>query len=187
MIVIRFILTARDMSHGIQWQGRYYDQLEARDYDKDDAIEATAGLMLPPGLLSILADIAGIIFISFGGIPTLQHLASSGAVARRQSHHGLHLPAHHDELSTRHPNTSPRRPPEDSWYRRLIDSLVRFPVTPGRVRNGALATVGLLIVVGFASGLRSKDRLQPAGHPAVPAKRQGEQGPAGGGPLFSAG
>ena len=36
--------------------------------------------MLPPGLLSILADIAGIVFISFGGIPSLQHVASSGAV-----------------------------------------------------------------------------------------------------------
>ena len=80
MLVIRFILTARDMSHGIQWQGRYYDELEARNYDKHSSIATTTTLMLPPGMLSILADIAGIVFISFGGIPSLQHVASSGAV-----------------------------------------------------------------------------------------------------------
>ena len=28
MLVIPFILTARDLSHGIQWQGRYYDELD---------------------------------------------------------------------------------------------------------------------------------------------------------------
>ena len=80
MLVIRFVLTARDMGHAIQWQGRYYDELEARGYDKNGAIAATTTLMLAPGLLSILADIAGIVFISFGGIPSLQHVASSGAV-----------------------------------------------------------------------------------------------------------
>src|SRR5260370_28127727 len=36
--------------------------------------------MLPPGLLSILADIAGIIFISFGGIPVLKEIGLAGAV-----------------------------------------------------------------------------------------------------------
>ena len=28
MLVIPFILTARDLSHGIQWQGRYYNELD---------------------------------------------------------------------------------------------------------------------------------------------------------------
>ena len=166
MIVIRFILTARDMSHGIQWQGRYYDELEARNYDKDDAIEATTSLMLPPGLLSILADIAGIIFISFGGIPTLQHLASSGAVWLGGSLTMVFIfqPIMMSYLPTPKRIAHAARA-EDSWYRRLIDSLVRFPVTPGRVRNGALATVGLLIVVGFASGLRSKIGYSQPGTP----------------------
>ena len=36
--------------------------------------------MLPPGLLSIIADIAGIIFISFGGIPVLKEIGFGGAV-----------------------------------------------------------------------------------------------------------
>jgi len=38
------------------------------------------GVMLPPGLLAILADIAGIIFISFGGIPVLKEIGLGGAV-----------------------------------------------------------------------------------------------------------
>ena len=36
--------------------------------------------MLPPGLLSILADIAGIVFISFGGIPVAAARGFGGAV-----------------------------------------------------------------------------------------------------------
>ncbi len=79
MLVIPFILTARDMSHGIQWQGRYHDELD-RLGDKYAACAATTDFMLPPGLLSILADISGIVFISFGGIPVLQHIALAGTV-----------------------------------------------------------------------------------------------------------
>jgi len=40
MLVIPFILTARDLSHGIQWQGRYYNELDACQ-DKYIAIVAT--------------------------------------------------------------------------------------------------------------------------------------------------
>src|SRR5258708_7946814 len=79
MLVIPFILTARDMSHGIQWQGRYHDELD-RLGDKYAACAATTDFMLPPGFLSIMADISGIIFISFGGIPVLQHIALAGTV-----------------------------------------------------------------------------------------------------------
>jgi uncharacterized protein len=60
MLVIPFILTARDLSHGIQWQGRYYDELDRLD-DKLLACATTTDVMLPPGLLSILADIAGML------------------------------------------------------------------------------------------------------------------------------
>ena len=79
MLVIPFILTARDLSHGIQWQGRYYDELDRLD-DKLLACATTTDVMLPPGLLSILADIAGIIFISFGGIPVLKEIGFGGAM-----------------------------------------------------------------------------------------------------------
>jgi uncharacterized protein len=166
MIVIRFILTARDMSHGIQWQGRYYDELEARDYNKNDAIEATTSLMLPPGLLSILADIAGIVFISFGGIPTLQEVASSGAVWLGGSLTMVFIfqPIMMSYLPTpRRLNLAERQ--RSSWYASVVDRFVHFPTTPGLVRNGALVTVGILIVVGFASGVRAKIGYSQPGTP----------------------
>src|SRR5216684_3913265 len=46
MLVIPFILTARDLSHGIQWQGRYYDELDRLD-DKLLACATTTDVMLP--------------------------------------------------------------------------------------------------------------------------------------------
>ena len=79
MLVIPFILTARDLSHGIQWQGRYYNELDS-SHDKYAAIILTTNYMLPPGFLSIIADIGGIIFVSLGGIPVLHHIGLAGAV-----------------------------------------------------------------------------------------------------------
>jgi predicted RND superfamily exporter protein len=78
MLVIPFILTARDLSHGIQWQGRYYDQLDAAD-GKIQACVATADAMLAPGILAVLANVAGIIFIVLAGIPVLRQIGYGGA------------------------------------------------------------------------------------------------------------
>ncbi len=164
-LVIRFILTARDMSHGIQWQGRYYDELEARNYDKLAAIEATTTLMLPPGLLSILADIAGIVFISFGGIPSLQHVASSGAVWLGGSLTMVFIfqPIMMSYLPT--PKPLPERKAQRAWISRAAARLVAFPVTPGWAREGALVGVGALIVVGFIAGVRAKIGYTEPGTP----------------------
>ena len=41
--------------------------------------------MLPPGLLSIIADIAGIIFISFGGIPVLKEIGLAARYGWRRA------------------------------------------------------------------------------------------------------
>jgi uncharacterized protein len=79
MLVIPFIMTARDLGHGIQWQGRFYDELE-RTNDKIEACVATADSMLMPGILAILANIAGIIFIVIGNIPVLRQIGIGGAV-----------------------------------------------------------------------------------------------------------
>ncbi len=79
MLVIPFILTARDLSHGIQWHGRYYDELD-RNADKMAACAATADLMLRPGLLAVVANIAGVIFLVIGNIPLLRQIGYGGAV-----------------------------------------------------------------------------------------------------------
>ena len=78
MLVIPFIMTARDLGHGIQWQGRYYDEL-SRTPNKVEACVATADLMLGPGLLAILANVAGVIFLSAGKIPVLKQIGLGGA------------------------------------------------------------------------------------------------------------
>ena len=167
MLVIRFILTARDMSHGIQWQGRYYDELEARGYDKHSSISATTTLMLPPGLLSILADIAGIVFISFGGIPSLQHVASSGAVWLGGSLTMVFIfqPIMMSYLKTPPPLKVTPTGERRTWLDRLADKAVAFPVTPGLAREGALVGVGLIIVLGFIAGLRAKIGYSQPGTP----------------------
>src|SRR5579871_1132150 len=79
MLVIPFILTARDLAHGIQWQGRYYDELD-RTPETAAALAETTGAMLPAGLLAVAANIAGIAFVTTGDIPALRHIGIGGAV-----------------------------------------------------------------------------------------------------------
>lgn len=168
MLVIPFILTARDLSHGIQWQGRYYDELDARGHDKYAACAATTSYMLPPGLLSILADIAGIIFISFGGIPVLQHVALSGAVWLGGSLTMVfvfqpilmsYLPTPQRKLSAE------GGVPRLQWLHRIMDSFVAFPTRPGRMRGLAMWLVGGFIIWGLVSGIRAKIGYTEPGTP----------------------
>src|SRR5579871_590739 len=167
MLVIPFILTARDMSHGIQWQGRFHDELD-RLGDKYAACEATTDFMLPPGLLSILADVAGIIFISFGGIPVLQHIALAGSVwlAGSLTMVFIFQPILMSYLPTpqlKHRGES--RNPVILWLKRVVDKLVAFPTTPGAARPIAIGLVFLFIVWGIGSGLRAKVGYTTPGTP----------------------
>jgi uncharacterized protein len=173
MLVIPFILTARDLSHGIQWQGRYYDELD-RLGDKLLACTTTTDVMLPPGLLSILADIAGIIFISFGGIPVLKEIGLGGAVWLASSLTMVFVfqPIFMSYLP--YPRIRERR-----WwphhggslgalFRSFVARLVRVPVTPGAVRGALLAAGGAFIVWGVISGQRAQVGYQHAGTPLYP-------------------
>ena len=122
--------------------------------------------MLPPGMLSILADIAGIVFISFGGIPSLQHVASSGAVWLGGSLTMVFIfqPIMMSYLKTPPPlKVSQKR--SWGWLDRLTDWSVEFPVTPGLAREGALVGVGLIIVIGFIAGIRAKIGYSQPGTP----------------------
>ena len=178
MLVIRFILTARDMSHGIQWQGRYYDELEARNYDKHSSIAATTTLMLPPGMLSILADIAGIVFISFGGIPSLQHVASSGAVWLGGSLTMVFIfqPIMMSYLKTPPPlKVTPQRRPlaVDGQIGGLGRGLPRHARTCTRGSTGRGRPDHRRRV---HCGDTRQDRIQPARNAAVSPGRQGQPG-----------
>ncbi|HEX3408695.1 MAG TPA: MMPL family transporter [Candidatus Binataceae bacterium] len=171
MLVIPFILTARDLSHGIQWQGRYYDELDRLD-DKLLACATTTDVMLPPGLLSILADIAGIIFISLGGIPVLKEIGVGGTMWLAASI--LMVFVFQPIFMSYLPRPRIR---ERSWltrrdsggrggpFHRFVEWLVKVPVTPGAVRTSLLAGGALFIVFGVISGQRARIGYQTPGTP----------------------
>ncbi len=170
MMVIPFILTARDLSHGIQWQGRYYDELDALD-DKLAACAATTDVMLPPGFLSIIADIAGIIFIALGGIPVLQQIGLAGAVwlAGSLTMVFVFQPIFMSYLPRprikRRRWAVGRRRGEASWFGALVDRLVLVPVTPGALRMAILAAGAAFIVWGVTSGQRARIGYETTGTP----------------------
>jgi predicted RND superfamily exporter protein len=170
MLVVPFILTARDLSHGIQWQGRYYDELDRLD-DKLLACVATTDEMLPPGLLSIVADIAGIIFIALGGIPVLKEIGLGGAVWLASSltmvfvfqpifMSYLPRPRIRDNLLHRLKHRQ-----SQGGISRLVAVVTRMPVTPGPVRAGLLAFGAVFIVWGITSGLRARIGYDTPGTP----------------------
>lgn len=170
MLVIPFILTARDMSHGIQWQGRFHDELD-RLGDKYMACEATTDFMLPPGLLSILADIAGIIFISFGGIPVLQHIALAGSVwlAGSLTMVFIFQPIFVSYLPAPKVKEKKRRVVQESrWLRSArfgVEWLVHVPVTPGPARTGLLVFAMCFLLAGIVASIRQDIGYKTPGTP----------------------
>ena len=90
----------------------------SRVYDDRD-------VMLPPGLLSIIADIAGIIFISLGGMPVLKEIGFGGAVWLAASLTMVFVvPADLHELPAA---PDPRR----SWRKRARRPPASAPLTTG--------------------------------------------------------
>jgi predicted RND superfamily exporter protein len=170
MLVIPFILTARDMSHGIQWQGRYHDELD-RLGDKFAACSATTDFMLPPGFLSIMADISGIVFISFGGIPVLQHIALAGTVwlAGSLTMVFIFQPILMSYLPI--PEIKHRRVRSAgdhglaTWASSWLDWLVHVPTQPGTLRVVLLGGSALFLIFGVVSGAKSKIGYSTAGTP----------------------
>jgi len=170
MLVIPFILTARDVSHGIQWQGRYYDEID-RLRDKFAACIATTDQMLPPGFLSIIADIAGIVFIALGGIPVLEHIGFAGAVWLAGSLTMVFV--FQPILMSFLPLPQVRSDAKTvtgmyMWVERAFGRLSKIPVTPGRLRGGILVVALGVLIWGITSGLR-----EPVGYsfPGTPLYR----------------
>jgi predicted RND superfamily exporter protein len=79
MLVVPLILTTRNLAHGMQWQGRYYRELDKAN-EKIVACVATTNAMLKPGLLAVLANIAGIVFVALSDVPVLKQIGIGGAV-----------------------------------------------------------------------------------------------------------
>jgi hypothetical protein len=169
MLVIPFILTARDMSHGIQWQGRYHDELD-RLGDKYAACAATTYFMLPPGLLSILADISGIIFISFGGIPVLQHIALAGTVwlAGSLTMVFIFQPILMSYLpipEVKHKGAKAQPSALAKSIANGLDWFVHIPTRPGLLRKTLLGASAFFLIYGVISGADSRIGYATAGTP----------------------
>ena len=168
MLVIPLILTARDLGHGIQWQGRYYDELD-RGEDKVLAIATTADAMAGPGIAVVIANIAGIIFIAFGDIPVLRQIGIGGALWLAASLPMVfvlqpivmsYLPKPRVRQGWAHAASSIRR-----LYQALAEWIERLPATPGAGRAVALAVGLVLIIVGISSLTRTRTGYQVAGTP----------------------
>jgi len=152
MLVIPFILTARDLSHGIQWQGRYYDELD-RTPETMAALEQTAGAMLPAGLLAVLTNIAGIVFVTASDIPALRHIGLGGALWLGSSLALIFI--FQPVLMSWLPRPQLRREwrlirragprPYLAGLDSLGDWLVQVPTVPGLAR-GALAASALIVL-----------------------------------------
>ncbi|MGH7932983.1 MAG: efflux RND transporter permease subunit [Candidatus Binataceae bacterium] len=171
MMVIPFILSARDLSHGIQWQGRYYDELDRLD-DKFAACAVTTDVMLPPGALAIIADIAGIIFISFGGIPVLKEIGLGGAVwlAASLTMVFIFQPIFMSYLPR--PTIRERGLRLKAWtntitrpFRAALEWFEHVPITPGIARNLLLAGGAAFIIFGILSGQRARIGYNTPGTP----------------------
>src|SRR5579863_477658 len=170
MLVIPFILTARDVSHGIQWQRRFYSEIERSGGDVHASVVSTTNLMLPPGLVSILADIFGIIFVSFSGIPVLHHIALTGAVWVASSllmvfvfqpivMSYLPPPALEGKLDEHLSGGL------EGLLERSIERFVEFPIRPGRARTLILSGAAGFIIFGLLSGQRAAIGYRTIGTP----------------------
>jgi predicted RND superfamily exporter protein len=163
MLVIPFVLTARDLSHGIQWHGRYYDELD-RIEEKTEACIATANSMLAPGLLAVFANIAGIIFVGVSDVPVLRQIGIGGAVWLGASL-ALVFVGQPILVSYLARPQKRRSAAAGRQHRPLVDWFARIPVTPGILRTALVAVGVIFIVVGIISARHALIGYQVPGTP----------------------
>ena len=77
IIVIPFLLTARAMSHGVQWLFRFGDEFQAAK-DVKTAAHATGINLFKPCVIGVVTDACGVLIVAMIPIPILQHLAILG-------------------------------------------------------------------------------------------------------------
>ena len=77
IIVIPFLLTARAMSHGVQWLFRFGDEFQAAE-DVKEAAHTTGIRLFRPCVIGVVTDACGVLIVAMIPIPILQHLAILG-------------------------------------------------------------------------------------------------------------
>jgi uncharacterized protein len=168
MLVVPLILTARDMSHGVQWQKRYYYVLEQIG-DHAKACAETTNYMFPAGVLAIAADVSGIVFISFSGIAVLDHMARAGTVWLLASL--LMVFVFQPILMSYLPVTARKAPRLSSGratlvrWRNFAVAVAGFGVKAGAARGALLIGAALFLAAGLVSGMRAQVGYQQPGTP----------------------
>lgn len=79
VLVIPFIITARALSHTVQFVTRFLDEHETQP-NKMEAAYQTSHALFKPGTVAIATDIVGVALIYVAPIPLLQKLALMGTV-----------------------------------------------------------------------------------------------------------
>jgi uncharacterized protein len=77
IIVVPFLLTARAMSHGVQWLNRFGYEFR-RTGDAQQACHTTGVQLFYPCIIGVVTDAAGVLIVALIPIPLLQHLAILG-------------------------------------------------------------------------------------------------------------
>jgi predicted RND superfamily exporter protein len=73
VLVVPMLITARAISHSVQFVERFYEEYEALG-DKDEACIRSMSELLLPGTLGILTDCIGLLTIALATIPIMQKL-----------------------------------------------------------------------------------------------------------------
>lgn len=74
VLVVPLLVTAITISHSVQMNERFFELVDEMK-DKKHAAIVCIESMLPPGMLALVTDIAGILLIAVAPIPLLQRLA----------------------------------------------------------------------------------------------------------------
>jgi len=74
VMVVPLLLVARSFSHCVQATERYYEVL-AHVKHRRKAAEISMAVMMPPGVLGIFTDVAGLMLIAVAPIPAMQRFA----------------------------------------------------------------------------------------------------------------
>jgi uncharacterized protein len=77
IIVVPFLLTARAMSHGVQWLNRFGHEFR-RTGDVRQASHTTGVNLFYPCTIGVVTDACGVLIVALIPIPILQHLAILG-------------------------------------------------------------------------------------------------------------
>ena len=73
------LITARAISHSVQFVERFYEEYERLNGDKDEAVISSMAELLLPGSLAILTDAFGILVIYVSSIALMKKVALVGA------------------------------------------------------------------------------------------------------------